>query len=309
MTSGKQGHVFVALGRIGTLAADAVVIPTDRPFKVERQWWEAAEVAERADIEQHRPDDWWERGYGQSSKASHVWFLDVYDPNGGQPDSFDRLAGLLRTMATVVTERTIKNRPLPLFLVPVIGVGAGGKDAERGEVVRRLLDVCTAFTKDHAVDVAVVTPNRAAYSALQHRRVRSTASAFPDVDTKNAHRLGELAREKSLALFIGAGASVPAGLPSWGALLNGLLGKSTLSAAVKEGFKDLSVLDQAELLHSNLGEAMQEHILKSLKHTPPARPALAHALLAALQVEAAVTTNYDDLLSAPPPRPTPPVGP
>lgn len=41
MTSPTRGHVFVALGRIRTLAADAVVIPTDRDFKVEPQWHQA----------------------------------------------------------------------------------------------------------------------------------------------------------------------------------------------------------------------------------------------------------------------------
>lgn len=295
MTSAPKGHVFVALGRIGTLAADAVVIPTDHPFTVERQWYDALGVTDRADVDQHRPAEWQERGWGRSPHRADTWFLDVIDATGGTEDSFGRLRDLLHDLAVAIPTSTIKNRPFPLFLVPVIGVGAGGKDAQRGKVVSRLLEVCTEFTGSHAADVAIVTPNRAAYSALQHRRARLTEAAFPDVDVTQARRIGELASQKSLALFIGAGASVPAGLPSWDDLLANLLAQTKLTDAVRAGFKELSAIDQAELLHGQLGDKMQELVRQSLVQTPPARPALAHALLAALQAEAAVTTNYDDL--------------
>lgn len=298
MTFLTPGHVFVALGRIGTLAADAVVIPTDGPFRVEPHWYDAIGVENRADTLQHRPAGWQERGRGRSPHRPDTWFLNVYDTPGSIEDSFGRLGQLLRDLAGAIPSSTIKNRPLPLFLVPVIGVGAGGKDAQRGEVVERLLKVCTDFTGSNAADVAIVTPNRAAYSALQHRRARSTEAAFPGVNVAEAKRIGELASEKSLALFIGAGASVPAGLPSWDDLLLELMKHTKLTDAVRAGFKKLSAIDQAELLHSELGDTMQELVRQSLEQTPPARPALAHALLAALQAEAAVTTNYDDSTSA-----------
>ncbi len=85
---------------------------------------------------------------------------------------------------------------------------------------------------------------------------------------------------------------MPAGAPSWDGLLGALLKKTNLAEGVRAKFKDLSALDQAQLLHANLGDNMGAEIRDRVEKLVPA---LAHVLLANLRCEQAVTTNYDHL--------------
>lgn len=291
----NQGHVFVVLGRIGSLAADACIIPTDRDFTVEAYWNHVIDP-DRFDPEAHRPAGWSKKGWGRSSYRDDIWFLDVYDDSAEGPDSFERLRRLLQDIARRRLVSSSKGRPLPLVLVPLIGTRGGGKNHQRGAVVSRLLETCNDFVARHPIDVAVVTPNRSAFSALQHRRTRQSEQSFPGINREKARHIGGLAADNSLALFIGAGTSVPAGLPSWEQLLDKLAARAALSEPVRASFDTLTSLDQAELLHIQLGDTLQQAVVDALDTGAHSRPALAHALLASLGAENAVTTNYDQFL-------------
>ncbi|HKB37873.1 MAG TPA: SIR2 family protein, partial [Gemmataceae bacterium] len=99
---------------------------------------------------------------------------------------------------------------------------------------------------------------------------------------------------RELVLFLGAGVSQAAGLPSWSDLLKELAGADLASHL---DFRTLSPLDQARVVQarlpkdSTLGQAVASRL--GATHY-----SLAHALLAALPTMEAVTTNYDTLFEA-----------
>lgn len=103
--------------------------------------------------------------------------------------------------------------------LPLFGTGAGGYDAVRGEVLDAIVTECETGAGRHKYDAVIACRHRLNYAALQARRLgRGTDSpALPDRLMAEARRLGDLARTGQLALFLGAGISQPAGLPSWAA--------------------------------------------------------------------------------------------
>src|SRR5690606_35323535 len=101
-----------------------------------------------------------------------------------------------------------------------------------------------------------------------------------------------LAGRGELSVFVGAGASVPLGLPGWGQLVNLLMreaGLGELPADVDEA----TLKAGAELAHRVLGDRMGEILARELD---VAHHALSHALLADLRVRQTVTTNFDTAL-------------
>ena len=220
-----------------------------------------------------------------------VWFIDVGDgPEIGAVGLAKRLRGLLDEMARADLS-TSPGRVLPLIALPVLAIGEGGLNSQRGEVIVELLRVLTDFVSDHDMDVAVVTPDRSVFAAVQHQRGRREEGwTLDDVALSEAHRLGELARTGQLALMIGAGASVPAGMPSWDELVKRVGEELDVPY---ERISRLDALDQAELLSRKSDGALGELVARVMPR-PDARPSLAHVLLAGLRCREALTTNYDD---------------
>src|SRR3954468_19228332 len=281
-----SGHVFVVKGTIGKLVADAAIVSTDACFTVESYWHEVVAPTGPFEKARHRPSDWSERGWGRDRAGNQIWFLDVTAAATGGLDAFGRLQNLLADIAVTEIARQAKGRPLPLVVLPIIGTRGGGFGHERGSVIERLLRVCEDFVAEHPVDVAIVAQSPASFAALQNRRREREESYFSSIDLKAAAQIGQSARDGSLALFIGAGTSIPAGAPSWDQLLDTLAEKAQLNDGVKSGFKHLSPLDQAELLHGRLKEGLGTVIKSQVEHLVPA---LSHVLLANLGCQSAVT--------------------
>lgn len=87
--------------------------------------------------------------------------------------------------------------------------------SQRGGVLRELLLGLDHAAREIGVDVVLVTPESSVYGAAQHLR-RGLASWPLDAGRMaHAQRLGHLGRTGHLSLFLGAGASVSAGLPTW----------------------------------------------------------------------------------------------
>lgn len=84
-----------------------------------------------------------------------------------------------------------------------------------------------------------------------------------------------------------------AGLPTWGALLEQLAARTSLSDEERAGLATLPPQDAATLIEMSLEEPLVDALSDVLATT---HHGLSHALLAALPVREAVTTNFDALL-------------
>ena len=277
-----RGHVFAVQGRMEMLRHDAAVVPTGPAFTVSAAW----RPLTGADPGMLRPPDWGRPGVRHARVGEALWFLDVERRDGAVLTwLLDGVQGVLEEIATTVTAA---GRVLPLVVVPVVGIGAGGFGDDRGAVIRGLLDVADDVVRPHAVDLAFVTPDPAVHGAVQHmRRLRHGWPLEPHL-LEAAAGLAEQVRRGELALFFGAGVSIPAGLPSWADLLRACL--LAVPDLDNEEFARLHPLDQGELLRRVLGDRFGS-VVAELADAD--RHALGHSLLAALRCREAATTNYD----------------
>lgn len=287
-----MGHLFVAQGDLSKLACDAILVPCDAEMNVNRAWSTILPVGlERGD----HPN--WLRIPGDRRKAGIVRlddhdgrrvcaFVAVDDDDIATPnDVVQRLWDALEEVSDGLT--ATDGRVRPLIGIPLPGVGDGGLGGHRGKVIETLLRKHRSSSIFH--DVALVLTSKRNLAAAQNRRYDTD---WPDLDSEllaEADRLGELARRKELSLFLGAGVSVPAGLPSWDQLLRRLASE----AGESKPFGAQPPEDVATAIRDALGEqyhATLSKLLDAPKH------AVGHALLANLQVPQMVTTNFDPCL-------------
>ena len=279
-----SGHLVVVHGRLEALVHDAAVIPTDDDFAFEDTWAPLFDGVDPADL---RPDGWPGRGHGRAADGRPLWFVSV-GPGLATEELVARAAAVAREAADAGVEPAV-NRVTPLLAVPVIGIEGGGHADDRGEVIRQLLQALLGVVDSCPLDIAVVTPERSVHGAAQHVRGEVRPAGFTDEQLAEAARLGDLARRGRLALFFGAGLSVPAGLPGWRTMLDRLAEEARTEP---ERLRRLSRPDQAQLLERRLPR-LGDAVVRSLGEHD--RPSLGHALLAGLGCREAATTNYDQL--------------
>jgi SIR2-like domain len=299
-----SGHVFVIQGSLAHLDYDAVVVSTDNRFSVTGRWKEV--LGARLDKTKHcavgrlQPKDWATKRYGRAPSPKPgtpprpTWFVDSAWYEGQTPAEAvrqltDRLAATLREVAAAGLSPRY-GRTHPLVALPTLGTGGGGFGPVRGQVIDALLTTCQEAVQDTELDVVIVAERPSDYAAFQARRRQHPHQErhLPPELQKTAGRLAGLARQGHLALFLGAGVGIPAGLPTWKTLLD------ELSATSGVDTSDLdSDLDKAELLHLELGASFGKDVVKLIDITK--RYAITHAMLASLGCAEIVTTNYDHL--------------
>jgi len=129
---------------------------------------------------------------------------------------------------------------------------------------------------------------------------RSGEMSAPEVkdEMKSPHRVissiaipQELSQEMgkgNVVLFVGAGLSIGAGLPNWGALIRPL--------AERIGYKGDDLLKAAQFYENRNGRHALISYLRDQLDTTGIEPTENHDLLAQLPINIVFTTNFDDLL-------------
>ena len=207
------GHLFVVHGKIEQLIHDAAILSVGQEFHFSRAW--TACVGPNPT----QPTDWENRGWGRVfGGPDRVWAVSV----GGYPrDDYDLILNRVESALRRIDERRDKHQlkrnagALPLVAIPVIGIGLGGYSGDRGTALRALVERLSKLASELALDVALVTPDPAVYAAAQYAR-RKVPSPLPAALDQAARDLGSQAMRGEIALFLGAGVGMAAGLPSLG---------------------------------------------------------------------------------------------
>lgn len=303
------GHLFIVRGDLLRLACDAVMVPSGEGrdgygFISQQVWRDALGDLVDADgylrdppgpdrrVVKARP------GGGINRPA--MWASHTGD-TGKSPEWY---AAAVEQFIEAAAQEPVADgaRPLgdarPLLGVPLVGTGDGGARDRRGEVLLVIMEATKdALDKpDTVADVVLVLNHDEGFSAAQQARRRVFGDqAWEELSSDHvaaAKRLSRHARQRDLVLFVGAGASIGAGLPSWGDLLEHLATAAMLHEAERTQLKKLDARDAGAVLEHRLGgKGALADAICALVATD--RVALLHQLLASLPVTEAVTTNYD----------------
>ncbi|WP_346619326.1 SIR2 family protein [Blastococcus montanus] len=297
-----SGHVFVVGADLTRLACDDVLVPTDRSLRVTRSW---RPLLPEELITDRQPDgDCVGMSWAGDERVLEVpghgprrtWLVDTVDDGGrGLPWLLDGAREALAAVARRDVPDPVHGRARRLVGLPALGTGWGGAAGERGALLRELLPVLREAAGEHGFDVALVLRGPSDLAAAQRvRRGQEGGWDLPARLGELAGQLGERARRGQLALFIGAGVSAAAGLPTWEQLVEELATRSGLDGDLRAGLARLPPLDSAALLARELGPEQLEAFVT--ERFGPGSYALAHALIADLPVQEFVTTNYDPLV-------------
>jgi hypothetical protein len=302
-----SGHVFVVGADLTRLSCDDVLVPTDRTLRVAPGWsplFPPGLVTERsadgACVDLRWTGD--ERVLEVPGEGlRRVWLVDTA-ATGEEPGEEGGLSWLLngaREALAAVARREVAEpahgRARRLVGLPALGTGWGGAAGRRGALLQQLLPVLREAAADHGFDVALVLRGPSDLAAAQRvRRGEDGGWNLPEHLQELARQLGERARRGQLAVFIGAGVSAAAGLPTWEQLVAELAERSGLDDDLRAGLTRLPLQDSAALLARELGRGPLEAYVQ--ERFGPGTYALAHALIADLPVQEFVTTNYDPLV-------------
>ena len=324
------GHVFITLGDLRMFSCDAILIPSarasDAPIFFNHLWFKPYFTAHKMTESPLRSyksktyprvarvtpyDEEWPTPY----LVSVLTFNEVGNDMG--PVKF-LCEGVIQFLELFMKEDFKKlkyapkgrnGRDRPLVGVPVVGTGGAGQSKKSGLIIHHLLATMCELVQEYRVDINLVTFDLPTFNIAQTIRIRNrweeNKKWFKSMSikndkrriktlTKSAKKLAKKAKNGKLVLFIGAGVSVGAGLPSWGGLLDELAKYCSIDPQNLQ-WKSLDHLNKAELIQLRLkekGERIGDHLNKFLDKP---HHSLMHSLLAALPSNQIVTTNYDVL--------------
>jgi hypothetical protein len=303
-----SGHVFVVGADLTRLLCDDVLVPTDRSLRVGPGWCSLLPDGMVTDSDADSDGACIGLKWSGNDRVlqvpgggdRRVWLVDTVDDGGlSGEDSLRWLLDGAREALTAVARREVveaaHGRARRLVGLPALGTGWGAAAGERGALLQQLLPVLREVVAEHGFDVALVLRGPSDLAAAQRvRRGETGGWDLPAHLHALAQQLGQAARCGQLAVFIGAGVSAAAGLPTWEQLVGELAERSGLDEELREGLSRLPPQDSAALLARELGREQLEEFVK--ERFGPASYALAHALIADLPVQEFVTTNYDPLV-------------
>ena len=159
-------------------------------------------------------------------------------------------AAVCQQIVQDIVERGVRpgeNRVKSLIAIPVIGIGGGGLGRRRGQVIERQVALCAELAARHGVDIAIVTPDRAAYGAVQYLRTKTRGGCnwhLVPTTSRRRSRLGTLARQRPARTVPGRRGEHPGGA----APVGGSCSTSSRTVGWLATSPVLSALDQAQLI-------------------------------------------------------------
>ncbi|MCV7281689.1 SIR2 family protein [Mycolicibacterium flavescens] len=302
------GHLFIINGDLTKIACDAILVPTDSAFTIEAPWDRL--LAGRKD---ERPDSWRGRrviALPPRSKEPRIWLGNVGQV--GHSSDFSAFEPIVRDFVVEAAAEARRNDdtdriyawPKPRLAVNVVGSGQGGGSQKKGNLIRGLVKTLTELAAEYDADIVLVTFGPKSYAAAQRARrqvVQKESETWGFIQSNSplieeAHRLANDAIDRHLVLFVGAGASAGAGLPTWKKLLDDLAIEAGFDDEMRKRLAERDLRDQATLIERELkrrGGNLKRSVAERLGNYQ--RFSLTHGLLASLPSSEAVTTNYDKL--------------
>lgn len=306
-----MGRVFVVQADLTKLVVDDVVVPCDVELNVHPGFADlfGGRLAEGTYVERSyrrptgaapvAPGLW--RSAGREGHP-RVWLVDSALASGDAEHPEERAVALARRLGAALVQVA---RPIdgptesPVFrrriAMPLMGITEGGFRDQYAAVIRATLEELDRLCESADVDIVLSVRDRADYAAVQYLRRKSPPSSVWAEADAAAQRLARLATDGRLVLFIGAGASVGAGLGDWRGLLDTLARAVRLDLTELDDFHRLDPRDQALLIATAPGASELDVPHRIAAAFQGQRYPLTQALLASLRVEQALTTNYDTL--------------
>jgi SIR2-like protein len=213
----------------------------------------------------------------------------------------DRLIEAVEEFVDVVLDGAtvpVNKRERHLLALPVISTGFGGGARVKGRVINTLVRDLLKLVERKNVDIVLVTHTAPAFAAAQKARMEAGFqwSELESEFVEKAKQLAKVGSRQGLALFLGAGVSCSAGLPSWNGLLRELAKGIGLTGSELKEFNNLDVLDRGSVLERRYRAHKQDvngHIARIFARTWD--HSLLHGLLSCLPAQEIITQNYDRL--------------
>lgn len=307
--------MFVVHGDLTKLGLDDIVVPCDARLNVTRGFETLLGTTEKGDrhgwirpvgvqVPEHFDgNDRHPILLGEQADEPRVWlFNSAISKDDREEENLAWLRAGLQSLFQAVTEHPadpLFGRSRRTIGIPMVGVGEGGFEQMRAEVIDGLLDEIQASSAGtQHPDIVVVAWERSDYAALQMRRPEPEVPR--GVNPKQLKQLGLLASRGELVAFLGAGVSKSAGLPDWKELLSQLAMAAQLQDLERDDVLKLAPEDAAEALRNKLGHKLGEQLRSRFQSE---RCGLSHSLVASMRLHEVVTTNYDNLFEMASERP------
>lgn len=310
------GHLFIVHGDLTAIACDAILVPTDEYFNIEETWDALA-------LKAPQPPSWGNSKVMPARTAlgePQIWLGNIGRP--GNAMDFAEYEPAIREFVRRATsevplarEGRICGWPKLRIALNVVGSGYGGGRERKGDLILGLVELLHSLANEYDVDIILAAYGGRPYAAAQRARRRLIAErlghqtlTIADLTTEwrfagiaptdlhtEASRLAEIAIDRHLVLFIGAGVSAGAGIPTWRDLLHRIAKEGGVDPGYIKLLEGHDLRDWATLIDRKM------HSANGIKHAVAdliqraRRCSLQHALLASLRSTEAVTTNFDQL--------------
>lgn len=163
--------------------------------------------------------------------------------------------------------KKIRKGVCPLLAMPLIGTGFGGNFSKTGEMMKSILPLLYSLAEELKIDIALVFIEKEVFSLAQavrrrflmeqpkdsplYQLISGKRYLQPDL-LKKIPFLASQASQGELTLFVGAGVSMGAGLPSWDQLLTNIAKKLDFSSAELKEFESLDYYSRAAVLEQKI---------------------------------------------------------